>query len=545
MNWWLYLQPTRWFIQRVGFFYRCCTQWSIVGGILLPFGWAHAERCAFPSWHQKLVHQQRVSERPQLPFTVETPDGRFRLHYTLDGPDAVPALDQNGNGVPDYVDTAAALLQYAYTVLIDSLGYPPPPSDGGAGGSEGYDVYFVNLGAQGLYGETVPERLLPEGVFPRFTSFLKLDNDYSPADSFGGRPTYRETGIRALRIAIAHEFYHAIQFGNYGIARQGALLYELASTFMEWRLFPDTRDYEQFLPDLFQKPEQCVFGESSNAALGYRFALFGQYLYLRWGDAVLRRMWEHIGAGKHPYAALDTALRESARESLAGAWCAFLPWLYYTGARAQAGYFPRAAEFPMVRFALVERFAPPTAMSNGRLRPFEFRFLRVLFPNSRQTPDTLDVAVSAPDVAAVLRGQQQGVGYTMVCGEDIEGEPIGTTPYRLRIQGEGPLCRELFWNGGVPVVVAEGVYPQPYVVGVHTSVCLPVPAMAWLEEKGEVEFYTVSLTRAAVLSARVQIQAHRLVCCVGPLALQPGVYTYRLTVAGQQWWGKLLVQQGP
>lgn len=529
----------------MGFFHYCRSPWVVVWGMLLPSGWAQAERCAFPSWHQKFVQQQFVSERPQLPFAVETPDGRFRLHYALDGPDAVPAFDGDGNGVPDYVDTAARLLQYVFTVLVDSLGYPPPPSDGGAGGSEAYDVYFVNLGVQGLYGETVPERLLPKGVLPRFTSFLKLDNDYSPADSFGGRPTYRETGIRALRVAMAHEFYHAIQFGNYGIARQGILLYELASTFMEWRLFPDTRDYEQFLPDLFQRPEQCVFGDGNNAALGYRFAPFGQYLYLRWGDGVLRRMWEHIGMDRHPYAALDTALWECAHVNLAEAWCTFLPWLYYTGMRARPGYFPQAAEFPMVRFAVVEHFTPPTVMSSGQLRPFEFRFLRVFFPNTGQTPDTLDLALSAPNMAAVLANQQQGVAYTVVCGASVEGEPLGGTLYRLQVRGEGPFCRQLFWNGGLPVAVAEEVYPQPYVVGLHTSVCLPVPATAMLEEQGEVELYTVSWVRAVVLSARVRVQEQRLVCCVGPLRLEPGVYTYRLTAGGQQRWGKLLVQQGP
>lgn len=538
------LQPTLW-LQRVGFFYA--RRVGLVLGLwcIVPFGWAKAERCGFPNWVQKEVLGRVVSERPNLPFFKETADGRFRLHYTLSGSDAVPDIDGDGNGVPDYVDTAAVLLRYVFEVLVDSLGYPPPPSDGGEGGSGAYDVYFVDLGRQGLYGETVPERLLPQGVVPRFTSFLKLDNDYSPLDSVGGRATYRETGTRALRIAIAHEFYHAIQFGNYGIVRQGALLYELASTFMEWRLFPDTRDYEQFLPDLFQKPEQYVFGRADHAAAGYRFAIFGHYLYLRWGDGVMQRMWEHIGEGCHPYAALDTALREYARMGLPEVWCSFLPCLYYTGTRAGSGCFPQAADFPMVRFASVERFSPPAVIGSGRLLPFEFQFLQMLFAEERQTPDTLDVVLSNPNISAVLQGQLQGAGYVMSCGFVPDGEPIAGTRYSIRLQSESPLCRHLFWNTGFPFEFVEEVYPQPYVVGIHPYVCLPVPAAVPLEARGEVELYTLSSHRAATFSASVQIQERHFVCCIGPLELQPGVYVYRLSIAGQERWGKIVVQRAP
>lgn len=514
-------------------------------GVMLLVVSGYAQRCGFPQWLER-SEQERIllSQRPALPLFYETPDGRFRLHYTLQGADAVPAEDADGNGVPDYIETAAGVLQHVLHVLRDSLGYPELPSDGGEGGSEAYDVYFLNLGALGLYGETVPERLLPQGAFPRFTSFLKLDNDYSPADSFQGRPTYRETGERALRIAIAHELYHAVQFAHYGIASWGILLYELASTFMEWRIFPDIRDYEQFLPDLFQRPEEFFFGDAYNGATGYRFALFGQYLYLRWGDGIFRRMWERIGQGRHPYVALDTALRE-VQASLAAAWCEFLPWLYYTGTRARPGYFPQAAEFPQVRFGWTGHFSPPTAMSSGQLRPFEFRFLRVLFPQSREqtTPDTFDLGVSRPDLEAVVRGEQgEGAGYTLVCGFLPEGEPIVGTPYAFRLQGEADMCYRSFWNAGFPFQVVSKAYPQPYRVGVDEKLCLPVPASVSLGAKGEAELYTAAFAGAARFAVTAELDGDRMVCCVGPLDLPPGVYLYRLLIAGSEVWGKVVLR---
>ncbi len=539
--------PTLWGSRRVGFFLLLLwtTGWAGVGGTVLTVeSPGFVQRCGFPEWLKRGGPQGVQSERPELPLFLETSDGAFRVHYTLTGPDAVPAADADGNGVPDYVDTLVVLLQYVRSVLCDSLGYPAPPADAGAGGSDAYDVYVLELGRQGLYGETVPERLLPRGVFPRFTSFLKLDNDYSPLDSFGGRPTYRETGVRGLRIAIAHELYHAIQFGNYGIAWRGTLLYELASTFMEWRIFPDTRDYEQFLPELFGEPQRCVFGYSENAALGYRFALFGQYLYLRWGDGILRQMWEGIGEGRHPYAALDTALMEQAQSSLRQAWCEFLPWLYYTGARALPGYFPRAADFPMVRFALEEYFSPPTVMSSGQLQPFEFRFLRVLFAGGQQTPDTLAVALTVPDLDAVLAAQLRATAYTFACGSVPDGEPIPGTAYSIRLQGERDLCRQLFWNNGFPLVVVGGVYPQPFVPGRDGRLCLPVPGSTPLEVPAEVVVYTPAFEQVESVIARVQADGDRLAVCFVPM-LRPGVYVYRLAVAGQERWGKFLVQAEP
>ena len=53
--------------------------------------------------------------------------------------------------------------------------------------------------------------------------------------------TYFETGIAALKITAAHEFHHAIQF-MYGEDSQTPALNEMTSTFMEYRLFPETVD---------------------------------------------------------------------------------------------------------------------------------------------------------------------------------------------------------------------------------------------------------------------------------------------------------------
>ncbi len=44
-------------------------------------------------------------------YTYDTPDGHFKIHYTLSGTDAVPPDDTSPqNGIPDYVDAVAGAM---------------------------------------------------------------------------------------------------------------------------------------------------------------------------------------------------------------------------------------------------------------------------------------------------------------------------------------------------------------------------------------------------------------------------------------------------
>ncbi len=82
------------------------------------------------SAEQKKVLAKLV-DRPALPYYSISPTGLFRIHYTLTGSDAVDATDLDGNAVPDYVDEAAESLEKAYAVIVDTLGFNPPPADDG------------------------------------------------------------------------------------------------------------------------------------------------------------------------------------------------------------------------------------------------------------------------------------------------------------------------------------------------------------------------------------------------------------------------------
>jgi hypothetical protein len=141
----------------------------------------------------------KMMTRPELPYSVTSSSDRFRIHYALNGPDAVSGEDADRNGVPDYIDTAASSLEYAYHVEVEELGFKPPPADDTDGPE--WDIYIENI--DNSYGSTMPDKLI--GFNPDvYTSYIELDNDYRSTDTHG---------LDGLRITIAHEFFHMIQLG--------------------------------------------------------------------------------------------------------------------------------------------------------------------------------------------------------------------------------------------------------------------------------------------------------------------------------------------
>ncbi len=105
-------------------------------------------------------------DRPVTDTSVVTPNGFFRIHYDLTGPNA-----------PTYsIDSLEVILDSVYNFEINYLGYPPPPPDNGMGGDNKYDVYIQSLG--NTYGFTQPENPTAPGS-QTYTSYLTLDNDYT------------------------------------------------------------------------------------------------------------------------------------------------------------------------------------------------------------------------------------------------------------------------------------------------------------------------------------------------------------------------------
>ena len=113
--------------------------------------------------------------RPSLPDYFDSPDGRFRVHYTTTGGHAVPAADLDLSGVPDFVEKIALYADSSWRLQVSQYGYLPPPSDGSVGGgSDLYDIYCQSIGA---YGYCAPESPGPE-PWNDYTSYIAEYSKY-------------------------------------------------------------------------------------------------------------------------------------------------------------------------------------------------------------------------------------------------------------------------------------------------------------------------------------------------------------------------------
>ena len=278
-----------------------------------------------------------VQRRPNKQQETLSPSGRFLLHYDTEGSEAVPTEDLDGNGVSDYIDLAAVILDSTWILEIDELGYNAPPSDNGLSGDE-YDVYFSDLGRGAAYGFTYPE----ESGNTTY-SYLELDNDYT-------NPIYQQTkGNDALRVTIAHEFHHAIQFGYYQ-GNDGIWWQESTSTWMEDVAYPHVDDYLQYLPSFLDVPHRAL---NSGSRLGgfhiYGTSIFSHFLDQRYGREVNLQIWQELA--RRSSARLehfDQAIRQVEPGGLGVAIGQFGIWNYFTGSRYQEGFYAEGFKYSTV-----------------------------------------------------------------------------------------------------------------------------------------------------------------------------------------------------
>ncbi|MGA1874301.1 MAG: MXAN_6640 family putative metalloprotease [bacterium] len=168
-------------------------------------------------------------------WSYDTPDGHFRIHYTEDNKytDAVPDSDGNSGTVPPYVLSVAGALMAVWSQEIDHMAYSPPPADGLGGGNSLFDCYILNISS---YGYTNRDT---QG-YP----YIVIDNDYSdvcPNQDPNG------TALGAIRVTVAHEFFHAVQLYYTGWTNQALWWEENTAVWIEDEVFDQVNDYLHYL----------------------------------------------------------------------------------------------------------------------------------------------------------------------------------------------------------------------------------------------------------------------------------------------------------
>lgn len=266
---------------------------------------------------------QRPS-RAELPDSVLSPSGRFKIHFTTTGADAT---------TPEFARSTAETYDQVYDFQINALGYMPPPSDYNVDGPE-YDVYLRNISD---YGATTVERPAPDPYPDGYTSWIEMDNNFTH--------TYTK-GLDAMRVTAAHEFFHMVQMGYrafFTTTLYADFLYEMSASWMEDVVFDDVNDYYHYLPEYFAQPYLPFNHFDGNHE--YAMAIFLHMLEQKFDRNVIRSLWEEM-AYNEPYDALNQTLVEYG-SNFSYELNEFAIWNCFTGNRADTvQYYEEGTQYP-------------------------------------------------------------------------------------------------------------------------------------------------------------------------------------------------------
>lgn len=346
--------------------------------------------CGTPDAFSIFINRSNFSDKYKAPLaaassrdipanlteTYISPAGRFNIHYTMVGVDSVyhaheDIIPPGGDEVPDYINKVGQIADSVYDFEITHLGYPAPPSDGLAGGDSLYDIYVHNLGIY-YYGLTSGDSTVSS---QRATSYLEIDNDYNFVP-------YTTRPLDAIRVTIAHEFFHAIHFGMDYTEYEGAntvqdparlYWWEMSATWMEEMAYDNINDYYGYLPGYYDYPWVSLVDFSVGFSMHpYGSAIFPIFLTEKWDTSIVQDIWfrcRDYGTGAQFLRAADDAIFHfdslKKADDIAGhpsyidsvyhlhdAFQEFAVWNLFTGSRASrapAGLgFSEAANYAMI-----------------------------------------------------------------------------------------------------------------------------------------------------------------------------------------------------
>ena len=170
-----------------------------------------------------------------------------------------PQKDRDHDRIPDWVEKTIQVVDEVARLETADFGYRLPLADRGPGGRQepgrGLDVYLADVGAGGLYGyctrdpnaatvEANPAGEAPSAADQGVASavYCVIDDDFSEKQF----PSPDVSGARALKVTVAHEFFHAIQFAY--TAAGNDWLREGTAVWMEDEVFDSINANRRYLP---------------------------------------------------------------------------------------------------------------------------------------------------------------------------------------------------------------------------------------------------------------------------------------------------------
>ncbi len=211
----------------------------------------------------------------QSAATYISESGKFEINYDLVGGDAVPPADNNDNSVPDYVEWVAEAADSSYRHEVETLGFTDPIPNGSS-----YKVYIRDLGAYGLTRTSPAD---PGGTV------IEIENDFA-----GFPPNTDPEGdqIGAIKVTMAHEFKHSIQYAQTNWSGDSDQWVEMDATLLEEVVYDNVNDYynyiSNFSSDLFTNASTSLIPGS------YEDITWALYFHEKYGELFWTGVWDRI-----------------------------------------------------------------------------------------------------------------------------------------------------------------------------------------------------------------------------------------------------------
>ncbi len=371
--------------------------------------------------------------------TYESESGRFRLVYTTEGPDSVWSVETGIGppGVPDYIVLAAQYADSSYRYQVEQLGYTDPLNSTRCIVDIGPQIDIVfgdhrstnGLKIYGYFDPDTPSHLYVNSTFAD-SAFRRNDDE----DDFAGIPGV----LGALKVTIAHELKHAIQYATNCFSGNEINIHwlEMDATMMENVVFPNVNDYYNYIGGT-----AGIFGNPhTRFPRAYSHVTFMLYYHEDFGPGFWVDVWEEIGeehlSGHNipMLEAMERVIEQHRDEGDHNATGESVPdleqsllrnylWHLASGNRALLSYgFSEREDYPTAlvfgSYDAIPDWPGPTAIVNYHsARFFEFR------------ADEMD---AAGDVALALFNSSQPLGIGFL-GKTNNGEVL---EYLVKAGGE-------------------------------------------------------------------------------------------------------------
>ena len=446
-------------------------------------------KCGFPAQARLLSIRQQLSPEQQhiLKQILQPPEsqcvvtrGKFRIHYDSIGVDTPALLDDSLHRIEgtynDFVDSVGAVFNYVFDVEVNQMGYSSPIV-----GGEYYDIFIREYGSIN-YGETIFGNSLTTSDPIRYLTYMQIDNDFKD---------FRTKGMDGLKVTAAHEFHHAIQITSYGYWDEDEIYaYELTSTWMESVVYPEIKDYYQYLKKYFYHFNGLPLNTTKYD--GYERVVWPIFLTNRFGNEIMLEIWEEMRS--HHFLESNEFTLNIFGSELSVEFSTFSVWSYYTNYRADTvKYFPEGNKYPLFQPSSTVQFIGSQSEANAMAAPLSSTLFRFVC-----SQDTIDAMISNVDISSAIGGDTTGSSLKLTLSSSELSSPrieLDNGLYAsFNVDDLNKWRYSFFINTAKKQPEKELVTPQPLVLNESVSLKLSVSSIS--THNIEIGFYHLNGTLA-------------------------------------------------